>query len=139
MLGGVRIPSDFGLRGHSDADVLLHALTDALLGALALGDIGQWFPDTDLTHAGADSGMLLRKVLTDPRTRPWSVVNADTTVLAERPRLAPHTENIRISLAQLLDCPCECVSVKAKTMEGTGVIGEGGAIAAHAVVLVSQE
>ena len=102
-LGGIRIASPVGLVGHSDADALLHAVIDAVLGALALGDIGGWFPDTDETWRGADSKMLLRRVLEDERVASWRLVNLDCTIIAERPKLMAHKEAIRSSLAALLD------------------------------------
>jgi 2-C-methyl-D-erythritol 2,4-cyclodiphosphate synthase len=136
VLGGVRIPWDRGLLGHSDADVLLHAATDAVLGALALGDIGRWFPDTDPQWRGADSADLLRHVLADSRVQSWRLGNLDATVQAERPKLAPHMESIRDSLATIFGVERDIVSVKAKTMEGTGAIGRQEAIAAHVVVLL---
>jgi len=138
VLGGVRIPWDRGLLGHSDADVLLHAVTDAVLGALALGDIGRWFPDTDPRWRGADSADLLRQVLADPRVQPWRLGNLDATIQAERPKLAPHMDAIRQSLASLFGVEVSAVSVKAKTMEGTGAIGQGEAMAAHAVILLES-
>jgi 2-C-methyl-D-erythritol 2,4-cyclodiphosphate synthase len=136
VLGGIRIPWDRGLLGHSDADVLLHAVTDAILGALALGDIGRWFPDTDPQWRGADSAELLRHVLADVRAQPWRLGNLDATIQAERPKLAPHIEGIRDSLATILDADRDLISVKAKTMEGTGAIGQQEAMAAHVVVLL---
>ena len=138
VLGGVAIPWDQGLLGHSDADVLLHAITDAVLGALALGDIGHWFPDTDPEWAGADSADLLRHVLADPRVRPWRLSNLDATIQAERPKLAPHIDPIRRSIAAIFGVPETAVSVKATTMEGTGAIGQGEAMAAHAVLILTS-
>lgn len=138
VLGGVHIPWDRGLLGHSDADVLLHAVTDAVLGALALGDIGRWFPDTDPRWRGADSADLLRQVLADPRVQPWRLGNLDATIQAERPKLAPHMDAIRQSLATLFGAEVAAISVKAKTMEGTGAIGQGEAMAAHAVILLES-
>ena len=136
VLGGVEIPWDQGLLGHSDADVLLHAITDALLGALALGDIGQWFPDTDPQWRGADSVALLRQVLADPRVQPWRLGNLDATIQAERPKLAPHVGAIRDSIAAIFGGGRDSVSVKAKTMEGTDAIGRREAMAAHVVLLL---
>ena len=138
VLGGVTVPWDRGLDGHSDADALLHAITDAILGALALGDIGQWFPPSDERYRGIASSLLLRAVLDDPRVTPWQVVNLDTTVLAERPRLAPHRPAMCQAIAALLGVPAEAVSVKATTCEGTDAVGRGEAIAAHAVVLLER-
>lgn len=138
VLGGVTIPWDKGLLGHSDADVLLHAITDALLGALALGDLGRWFPDTDAATRGADSSVLLRTVLHSPEAGAWRLVNVDSTVLAEQPKLAPFIQPMRESIASLFAADPERVSVKATTTEGLGDVGQGQAIAAHAVLLMAQ-
>lgn len=138
ILGGVVVDSDRGLVGHSDADVLLHAIIDALLGALGLGDIGQWFPDTDPAWAGADSAELLKTTMEEVHTRGWSLVNVDCTVFAERPKLAPHKPQMRGRLAELLDTEIEAVNVKAKTGEAVGPIGREEAIAADAVVLLCK-
>ena len=136
ILGGVEIPYDKGLLGHSDADVLLHALMDALLGACAMGDIGRHFPDSDSAYAGADSLDLLRKVSALIGERGFRPVNVDCTVLAQRPRIAPHIPLMREKIAAALGLALDCVSVKATTEEGLGFTGEGLGIAAHAVVLV---
>ena len=136
VLGGVEIPWEKGLLGHSDADVLLHALMDALLGACALGDIGQHFPDKDPAYEGADSLELLRRVAVLLRERGFRPVNVDCTVLAQRPRLAPFIPQMRRQIAGALSLELDCVSVKATTEEGLGFTGEGLGIAAHAVVLV---
>ena len=133
ILGGVEIPYEKGLLSHTDADVLLHALSDALLGAAALGDIGQHFPDTDERYRGADSRMLLRSVADMLAERGFSVVNVDCTVLAQRPKLAPHIPQMRENIAVDLGLPLDRVSVKATTEEGLGFTGEGKGIAAHAV------
>ena len=138
-LGGVRVPSLIGLVGHSDADALLHAIIDAVLGALALGDIGGWFPDTDETWRGADSKQLLLRVLKDERVAAWQLVNLDCTVIAERPKLMAHKEAIRASLAKLFDCDVERVSVKAKTHEKLDSLGAGEALSAIAVVLLKKK
>ncbi len=138
ILGGVRIPWDRHLIGHSDADVLLHAVTSAVLGALALGDLGHWFPDTNPDLRGADSRGLLRTVLEAPAVQGWELVNLDSTVIAEQPRLAPHVQGIRDSLAGLFAVPTDRVSVKATTHEGVDALGRGDAIAAHAVVLLAR-
>jgi 2-C-methyl-D-erythritol 2,4-cyclodiphosphate synthase len=138
-LGGVRIPSPIGLVGHSDADALLHAIIDAVLGALALGDIGGWFPDTDETWRGADSKMLLRRVLEDERVAAWRLVNLDCTIVAERPKLMAYKEAIRASLAALFGCDITCVSVKAKTHEKLDSLGAGEALSAIAVVLLEKK
>ena len=135
-LGGVLIPNEFGLLGHSDADVLLHAIIDAILGALSCGDIGQWFPDTDDKWLNADSKELLKTVLADERVRAWKLVNLDCTLFAERPKLAPLRDKIRESLRQLFDCHLDQISIKAKTAEKCGEIGRGEAIAASAIILL---
>ena len=138
-LGGVRIPSPIGLLGHSDADALLHAVIDAVLGALALGDIGGWFPDTDETWRGADSKLLLQHVLMDERVAAWQLVNLDCTIIAERPKLMAHKEAIRASLAALFGCDVERISVKAKTHEKLDSLGAGEALSAIAVVLLEKK
>ena len=140
MLGGVEIPAadGRGLLGHSDADVLLHAITDAVLGALALGDIGQWYPDTAPEFAGADSRALLRRVLADSRVAQWRLANLDCTVIAESPKLAGELPAIRASVAALFGVGVEAISVKAKTNEGLDAVGRGEAIAAQAVVLLER-
>ena len=138
-LGGVRILSPVGLVGHSDADALLHAIIDAVLGALALGDIGGWFPDTDETWRGADSKMLLRRVLEDEHVSAWRLVNLDCTIIAERPKLMAYKETIRASLATLFGCGMERVSVKAKTHEKLDSLGAGEALSAIAVVLLEKK
>ena len=135
-LGGVTIPWDHHLVGHSDADVLLHAVTDALLGAVGLADIGELFPDTDASNAGIDSAVMLREARQRVAAAGYQMVNLDCVVLAQRPRLLPHRAALRESLARLLDCRPEAVFVKAKTGEGVGPIGRGEAIAAHCVVLL---
>lgn len=135
-LGGVMIAHEQGLVAHSDGDVALHALADALLGALALGDIGKHFPDTDASYKGADSRVLLRHVLGLVRARGYGVSNADITVLAERPRLAPHIDTMRARIAEDLQVPQDCVSVKATTTENLGFVGRREGIEAHAVVLL---
>jgi len=136
MLGGIRIPYEAGLSGHSDADVLLHALMNALLGAMGKGDIGTHFPDTDSDFEGASSAGLLARVLEIMHEAGFAIVNADVTVIAQRPRLSPHFADMRTSLARLLGVSEETVNVKAGTMEGLGSIGEGRAMAALAVVLL---
>ena len=136
MLGGVRIESSFGLDGHSDADVLLHAICDALLGSLALGDIGAHFPDSSPEYEGIDSGLLLQRCAELVEKQGWSVSNVDATVIAQVPRLAPHIPQMRERIALLLRVPVGSVSVKATTEEGLGFTGAKLGIAAHAVVLV---
>jgi 2-C-methyl-D-erythritol 2,4-cyclodiphosphate synthase len=136
MLGGVRIPHSRGVIAHSDGDVLLHALCDALLGAAGLGDIGQHFRDDDPQWRGADSQVFVRAVLAMLRERKLAVVNADITVLAEAPRLSKHREEIRGSIAALLEVESDCVNVKATTTEKMGFIGRGEGLAAQAMVLL---
>lgn len=136
VLGGVTIPSERGLLGHSDADALLHAVIDAVLGALALGDIGRHFPDTDARFAGADSRSLLRAVVELIHERGWQVGNLDCTVIAQAPKLAPHISAMIRHLAEDLGVSEGCVSVKAKTAERLGPEGRGEGISAQAVVLL---
>ena len=138
ILGGVHVPYDRGLDGHSDADVLTHAVMDALLGACALGDIGHLFPDSDPAYAGADSLRLLDEVVSCLRQRGYRVGNVDATVLAQAPKLAPYLEQMRRNLAWRLQVPVDAVSVKATTEEGLGFTGTGDGIAAHAVCLVEN-
>lgn len=138
IIGGVEIQWEKGLLGHSDADVLLHAIADAILGALALGDIGKHFPDTDPSYAGADSLELLGEVASLARREGYEVGNVDGTVVAQRPRLAPHVPLMRERIAVALGCPVDRVSVKATTTEGLGFTGTGEGIAAHAVVLMTR-
>ncbi len=137
ILGGVTIPHDKGLLGHSDADALLHAITDALLGAAGLGDIGRHFPDTDERFRGADSAVLLAEAVRRVREQGWQLVNLDSTVIAQAPRLAPHIDAMRARIAQLLAIDTAQVNVKAKTAEKMGPVGEGRSIEARAVVLLS--
>lgn len=139
ILGGVEIPWEKGLLGHSDADVLTHALMDALLGAAALGDIGHLFPDKDPAYEGADSVELLRQVMRVLDGQGWKLGNADVTVIAQRPKLAPHIPEMRRILAGAMGTEPERVSVKATTEEGLGFSGEGLGIAAHAVVLIEEK
>jgi len=134
LLAGVEIPSDLGLEGHSDADVLAHAVTDAILGALAMGDIGQHFPDTDPRWKGAGSLQFLRHALALARGKGFEVVNVDSTVILEQPKLNPYREAIRRGLAAALDIDLERVSVKFKTAEKVGPVGEGRSAEAQAVV-----
>lgn len=138
ILGGVRIPYEKGLLGHSDADVLTHALMDALLGAAALGDIGHLFPDNDDRFAGADSVVLLREVIRIIHDHGYTVGNVDCTVLAQRPKLAPYILQMRGCLAEAMGVRTEQVSIKATTEEGLGFTGEGLGIAAHAVALLEK-
>jgi 2-C-methyl-D-erythritol 2,4-cyclodiphosphate synthase len=136
ILGGVHIPSDKGLLGHSDADALLHAITDALLGGAGLGDIGQHFPDTDDRFKGADSVQLLCQAAQRVRERGWEIGNIDATVIAQAPRLAPHIPAMCERIAAALALAPEQVNVKAKTAEKMGPVGEGKAMQAQAVVLL---
>lgn len=136
ILGGVEIPYEKGLLGHSDADVLTHALMDALLGAAALGDIGGLFPDNDDAYLGADSVELLKKVVELLASRGYRISNVDCTVIAQRPKLKPYIENMRTVLADAMGIALDCVSVKATTEEHLGFTGEGLGIAAHAVALI---
>ncbi|ANX03067.1 2-C-methyl-D-erythritol 2,4-cyclodiphosphate synthase [Immundisolibacter cernigliae] len=138
VLGGVEIQHSHGPIAHSDGDVLLHALADALLGAAALGDIGQHFPDTDPAYAGADSRVLLRRVASLVREAGYGVLNIDATVLAQRPKLAPHRDAMRANIAADLGLDIGAVSVKATTTEGLGPVGRGEAISAHAVCLLAR-
>jgi 2-C-methyl-D-erythritol 2,4-cyclodiphosphate synthase len=138
VLGGVRIEFDRGLLGHSDADILLHAVTDALLGAAGFGDIGDAFPDSDPAYAGIDSTILLAKTLERVRAAGWRPVNLDCTVFAQRPKLAEYKPAIRQRLAELLGLPLDKVNVKAKTGESVGPIGREEAMAADAVVLLER-
>ena len=138
ILGGVEVPYEKGLLGHSDADVLTHAVMDALLGAAALGDIGKLFPDTDAAYAGISSILLLERVAERLREAGYAVVNLDATVLAQAPKLAPYRERMRENLARALSLDTSRVSVKATTEEGLGFTGEGLGIAAHAGALLEK-
>lgn len=136
-LGGVRIPHSFGLIAHSDGDVLLHALADALLGAAALGDIGKHFPDTDPTFKGADSRMLLRHVLGLLQAKGWQVGNVDATIVAQAPKMAAHIQQMRSLIAEDLQVTLDQVNVKATTTEKLGFTGREEGIAVHAVALLA--
>ena len=138
ILGGVDIPHDKGLDGHSDADVLLHAICDALLGAAALGDIGKHFPDTDPRFKGIDSRELLRHVVALLKEKGYTVANLDATVIAEAPKLAPHIVAMRSNIADDVGVPVDYVNVKATTSERLGFTGRGEGIAAEAVCLIRQ-
>jgi 2-C-methyl-D-erythritol 2,4-cyclodiphosphate synthase len=135
-LGGVQIAHPFGLIAHSDGDVLLHALCDALLGAAALGDIGRHFPDTDVQFKGADSRVLLRQVLALVKTKGWQVGNVDATIVAQAPKMAPHIEAMRTLIARDLEVELDQVNVKATTTEKLGFTGREEGIAVHAVALL---
>ena len=135
IIGGVEIPYELGLLGHSDADVLLHALMDAMLGAAAMGDIGKHFPDSDEAYRGADSTVLLREVCRRVKEKGYTLSNADCTVIAQRPKLAPYIDSMRSIIAECTGVDVDRISVKATTEEKLGFTGEGLGIAAHAVVL----
>ncbi len=139
ILCGVRIPFELGLAGHSDADAPVHALIDALLGALALGDIGHHFPDTDPRWAGADSLSLLRQVLAKKEFSAWRPGNVDLTIIAQKPKLAPHIETMRRNLAEAMSLPVDRVSIKAKTNEGMGFTGRLEGIEAQAIALLIRD
>lgn len=136
ILGGVTIPWEKGLLGHSDADVLAHAVADALLGAAALGDIGKLFPDTDPAYKGADSLLLLSEVCRVVREQGYTIENIDATILAQAPKLRPHIDTMRENLARACNIPVDCVSVKATTEEGLGFTGAQEGIAVHSVCLL---
>ncbi len=138
ILGGVDIPYEKGLLGHSDADVLVHAVMDALLGALALGDIGKHFPDTDEEYSNADSLKLLSKVCKLIQDNGYTIGNIDSTILCQKPKLAPHIASMRENIAKVCNVSVECVSVKATTEERLGFTGQGLGISAHAVCLLSK-
>ena len=138
MLGGVRVPHARGVLAHSDGDVVIHALCDALLGALALGDIGRHFPPSDPRWKGADSRMFLRHCTTLVRERGWTLGNADVTVVCERPKIGPHAEAIRAVLAEDLGVAVDAISVKATTTETLGFTGRGEGVAAQAVCLLAR-
>jgi 2-C-methyl-D-erythritol 2,4-cyclodiphosphate synthase len=139
IIGGVDIPHERGLLGHSDADVLVHAVIDALLGAAALGDIGRHFPDTDPRYAGADSRVLLRATRELLAARGWRIVNVDSTISAQRPKMAPHIPQMTANLAADLGLPEDCVGIKAKTAERLGFVGREEGIATAAVALIERD
>ncbi|HVA32789.1 MAG TPA: 2-C-methyl-D-erythritol 2,4-cyclodiphosphate synthase [Candidatus Baltobacteraceae bacterium] len=138
ILGGVQVPFERGALGHSDADVLAHAISDAILGAAALGDLGGRFPDSDPKWKGADSMELLAACTADVHAAGWRVVNVDATIVVDRPKLASYVDRIRENLATRLVVGSQCVSVKAKTSEGMGYTGDGSGIAAYAVALLER-
>ena len=138
MLGGVEIAHTLGLQGHSDADALLHAITDAVLGAAALGDIGRHFPDTDAAFKGADSSVLLAEAIRRVRERGYELVNVDSTIVAQAPKMAPHIPAMRERIAAVLGCSVEQVNVKAKTAEKLGPVGRQESIEARAVCLLRR-
>lgn len=139
ILGGVTIPHHAGLLGHSDADALLHAITDAILGAAGLGDIGRMFPDSDERWCGADSRVLLRGAVAAVRAAGWRVGNVDCTVIAQAPRIAPHVASMRANIAADLGIAVDCVNVKGKTTERLGFVGRGEGIATEAVALLVRD
>ena len=138
ILGGIHIPFEKGLLGHSDADVILHALTEAILGALALGDLGKHFPDTDAAYKDIDSSLLVKKAVTLMKNEGYAVGNADISLVLEKPRVAPYIEKMRSHIALLLEVPVSSISVKAGTNEGLGEIGRGKAAEASAIVLLRK-
>lgn len=137
IMGGVRVPHTHGLAGHSDADVLLHALTDAILGAAGLGDIGRHFPDSDPAYAGADSRVLLQQAMQKVRGAGWEVVNVDATIHAQSPKIGPHAAAMVANIAQDLGIPPREVNIKAKTNEGLGFLGRKEGIAVTAIALLA--
>jgi len=139
ILGGVEVPYHLGLQGHSDADALLHAITDALLGAAALGDIGTLFPDTDVRFSGADSSVLLAEAARRVRAQGFEISNVDSTVVAQAPKLMPHIAAMRARIALTLDLAVDQVNVKAKTAEKMGPVGLGQAVEARAIVLLFKQ
>lgn len=136
IIGGVDIPFEMGLLGHSDADVLLHAIADALLGAAAMGDIGHLFPDTDDAYKNADSLVLLSKTVDAVQSKGYKIGNIDATVIAQVPKMAPYIDDMRKNIAKACGCAVNCVSVKATTEEGLGFTGNKQGIAAHAVCII---
>ncbi len=138
ILGGIEIPSSFGPLGHSDADVLIHAICDALLGAAALGDIGKHFPDTSGEFKNIDSKILLQRVVTLLKEKNYSIGNIDATVILEKPKIAPHIEAMREALSKVMGIPVEDISIKATTNEKMGFIGRQEGVSAHAVALVER-
>ena len=138
ILGGIQIDFEYGLLGHSDADVLIHAIIDALLGALAFGDIGALFPDSDPQYKDADSGQLLKQVWNLVQAQDYQLVNLDASILCEKPKLRPYIEAMRANISQLIQTPMDQISIKATTEEGLGVSGSGG-IAAHCVLILSTK
>lgn len=139
ILGGVEIPSELGLVGHSDADALCHAVAEAILGALALGDLGKWFPDTDPKWEGADSIKILTQVGIMMRERGFVIGNVDSLIMIEKPKMAPHIMAMRDNIARALVCNLDCVSVKATRGEGLGFVGKSEGVQAQAVVLLVKE
>jgi 2-C-methyl-D-erythritol 2,4-cyclodiphosphate synthase len=139
VLGGVEIPSDLGLLGHSDADALTHAVAEAILGALALGDLGRWFPDTDPKWEGVNSQIILKEVARMMDEKGYRIGNVDALVLIEKPKMAPHIQKMRENFAEALHCEIDRISVKATRGEGLGFVGERKGVLAQAVVLLEQK
>ena len=139
IIGGVEIPHEFGLLGHSDADVLLHAIIDALLGAAGLGDIGRHFPDTDERYLGADSRVLLRATREKLAVAGWRIINIDSTINAQRPKMAPHIPQMIVAIAEDLQLSASCVNVKAKTAERLGFVGREEGISTEAIALIERD
>jgi 2-C-methyl-D-erythritol 2,4-cyclodiphosphate synthase len=137
IIGGILVPFEKGLAGHSDADVLIHAVCDALLGAAGLGDIGRWFPDSDEQYKDIDSSLLLERVVSELNERGFSIVNIDASILAEVPKLSPYIDQMREKLAPILHIETGNINIKATTTEGLGAIGRGEGIEARAVCLIS--
>lgn len=138
ILGGITVPFEKGLDGHSDADVVLHALSDALCGAAGLPDIGRLFPDTDPQWKGADSGILIAEIAAQMRARGWHIVNLDAVLIAQKPKIAPFIEEMRENIAKLLQISSECVNLRGKTAENLGALGAGEGMAVHAVCLLER-
>jgi len=139
IIGGIKFDYEKGFVAHSDGDVLIHAIIDSLLGALAIGDIGTLFPDTDETYKDADSKNLLKIVVKKIQEKGYKIVNLDTTIKAQKPKMRNKIDDIRKSLASIMEIPVDCISVKAKTMESLGFIGEGLAIASDSIVLLEKD
>ena len=139
ILGGVEIPFEKGLLGHSDADCLIHAIIDAIFGALALGDIGSHFPDTDMKYKNADSKILLKEAVKIMKEKGFNIVNTDSTIKIQAPKMRPYIDKIRKNLSEILNTDVENISVKAKTMEGMGIVGEGDAVICDAVILLEKD
>ena len=138
LLCGVEFDSPLGLLGHSDADVALHAVADAILGAAGAGDIGQWFPDNDPAYKDADSGKLLRKIMESEALKPYTIGNVDMVIICQQPKILPMVPAMKENLAKLLNCQANQISIKGKTTEGLGYTGRGEGIAAQAVVILKQ-
>lgn len=139
IIGGIKIPYELGLEGHSDADVLLHALTDAILGAAGEGDIGTWFPDTDSQWKGASSIMLLERVWANLKEKGWRVINVDSTIIAQAPKLAPYISSMKEIIARVLEIEASACGIKATTSERLGYEGRKEGITAHAIALLCRE